>query len=156
MELRFTVATGDSTWEIDVADVQVTNGTYAATFINPTVVESELRCFPFYQKTFSRGVAVVQNSGVYVGAVQCRAFSTVGNYIRVQWFFPVKMRTSAPTITTYCYNAASSNFSVGGVTTVTASSNSTTEAQTVIDGGGGITVAVGDAIVIHVSADAQL
>lgn len=143
------------------ADFRLARGTIAsaamsAGFVTPTTAENEARCFPFYQKTFARATAVAQNSGEASSAFNARSYTTVGNNLRFQWWFPVKMRTSSPTVTTYCYNAASSNFTVGSNTSVTASAPYISDSMAMIDGGGSQTIAVGDAVTIHITADNRL
>lgn len=154
LQFDLVLAAAASYW--GVADFQFNRGTVANTFVNPSLYVNEYRCFPFFQKTFKRDTPVAQNSGEYTSAFAARAYTTVGNNLRFQWWYQMNMRITNPTVTTYCYNASSSNFTVGASTAVTASIPYITESSCTVDGGGSQTVELGDAVTIHITVDARL
>ena len=133
-----------------ITGVQLEAGSVASPFERrPYGTEVQL-CQRYYCKTFSQDVAPVQNQG---GTGSISFISQAAQLWDAMWRFPVEMRNTPTTITTYSTNAASANWSTNTDTPVASIGNS---------GSSGLTVrastpaAAGRAYSIHISASAEL
>ena len=101
-----------------ITGVQLEAGTVASNFERRDYGRELMMCQRYYCKTFNADVAPVQNGGG-IGAISF--ISQVANVIYdAMWRFPVEMRTTPSTITTYSTNAGNANWSFN-VDTPTAS-----------------------------------
>lgn len=150
-----------ATQGIALSQVSLTDG-YELQDWSPQTQAIELnRAQRYYAKTFGVDVNPVQNAGVATGCLRCILGKAVATALaaQFQWRFPVNMRVTPTTLTTY--NPAALNAQVrqiGGTAadlTATATANAT-EASVDITATGAAAGAVGDQCGVHVSADAEL
>jgi hypothetical protein len=99
---------------LELADIQVEMGSSATTYEYLPYDLSLNRCQRYYEKTFSIDTPATQNNGeTSIGAV---SYATGGRAV-VTWNYKVTKRVN-PTVTTFCPNAASANFSANPSTPV--------------------------------------
>lgn len=126
----------------------------------PTDVHDELeRCQRFYWKTFDVDVAPVQNIGSPTGALRFPAPSTAASSERSpSWNYPVRMRTTPATITTY--NPQAANAQVRDTNASADCSGTTVQAANerslAILCTGNAGTSIGNVLAVHISADAEL
>lgn len=109
------IGTLNATW--DITGVQVERGTVATEFeFRPITTELEL-CQRYYAKTFNQGTAPAQGAGSG-GAMTCKVPASSA-CVQAIWQFPVRMRATPSTVTTYSTGDATANWwnvSAGGST----------------------------------------
>lgn len=88
-----------------LAGVQLEVGSSASDFEQRYFQDEIALCQRYYAKTFAYDVAPVQNVGSVTGTLQVSG--NIANIDQDHWWFPVTMRSSAPTLTTY--NPAANN-----------------------------------------------
>jgi hypothetical protein len=145
-----------------LSEVSLTDG-YEITDWDPRALPLELgRCLRFYQKTFALDTAPAQNAGITTGALQaiCGKAAATALAGQGQWRYPVNLRAAATTLTLYNPGAANAQARrVSGAAaadqtaTVTANSTEHSADWTCTGDAAGT---VGDRIIVHMSADAEL
>jgi hypothetical protein len=133
-----------------ITGVQLEAGSVASPFERRGYGSELMMCQRYYCKTFNQATAPAQNAGS-AGAIQ---FVSQANQIwDAMWRYPVEMRDTPATITTYSTNAASANWSTNTDTPVAAiaSAGSTGLSIRASTPGAG-----GRAYNIHASASAEL
>lgn len=144
-----------------ISQVMLTDG-FETQDWNPLGLSLEIRrCLRFYQKTFTGDVAPAQNVGITSGALMCIAGKAAAAALAgvFTWRYPVELR-GTPVVTLYNPGAANAQARrVSGAAaadqTATATANSTA-AQVNITCTGDAAGTVGDQIIVHASADAEL
>lgn len=144
------------TFTLDIADVQLEEGSEATRFERLNVEEQLRWCQRFFAKSFPYATAPAQNVGSNAGAVVVQVTgAAIGCAAYVP--FPVAMR-AVPTITTYNPSAANAQFRN---TTDAADFSSTTggsasESSFLITATSNAGGALGELAVVHWSATAEL
>ncbi|MDX2074712.1 MAG: hypothetical protein SFX19_10190 [Alphaproteobacteria bacterium] len=155
VQVLFTpVGTAGADDSVTIEAAQLEPGTVATPpEIRPFPIELAM-CQRFYAKTFDYSVAPAQNAG-RLGVITGTGIGGGGN-TQMGWRFPVQMRTSSQTITTYNPNAANANvrdFSGGSDVAVSLDPN-TIKSRDCISVG---SLVSGQAMWgVHVTADAEL
>jgi hypothetical protein len=129
----------------------------------PRSVEDELaRCQRYYCKTFASDTAPAANAGVTTGPLMCIAGKAAAVALAAifHWRFPVRMRTTPATVTLFNPGAAGAQARrISGAAaadqTATTAFN-TTDSTTSVSATGDAAGTVGDEVVVHVSADAEI
>jgi hypothetical protein len=146
------VKTGD----LDIWGVQLESGTVANDFRrNANNLQGELAaCQRYYCKTFPLTVAPASNAG-QAGSILCPRSSTTAATAYVAWWqFPVSMRATPNTITTFNPSAAGSGFfDESGSSVAATAGNQSNNAVSIYNTGAAV---VGRNAVIHAVADAEV
>lgn len=161
----FSDATGGTTDNISITEVQLTQGPDIVDFVEPLAPLQLIKCQEFFSKSFPLTVvpaASVSEANGGSGAVsmigKAAATALAANYGIV---FPVEM-WKVPTVTYFTPTAAGAQcFRLTGTTpaaqTATASrTNSTTTRGVVVTATGDANGAVGDLVAVHYTADAEI
>lgn len=138
-------------------DVQLEAGSVCTDFERIPFVEELLRCQRYYAKTFPIGTTPAQNTGVSGGALAYRVAVAGTVFHGVPWRFPTRMR-AIPTITYYNPGAANTNWRnlSSGADSGTSSTQVPGDAGIMADSSGAAGDTVGQLVVIHATADAEL
>ncbi len=160
----FSNATGGTTDNISIAELQLTQGPEIVDFVQPPIAEELIRCQRFFCKSFPLLVVPVASvteasGGSGVTSLIAKAAATaLAAQIDIQ--FPVQM-WKTPTLTYFTPTAAGAQaFRLTGTTpavqTATASrTNSLTDRGVVCTATGDLNGAVGDLVAVHYTADAE-
>ena len=137
---------------MDITDVQFEIGTAATPFETLPYGMMLALCQRYYHKTFPIETRPVQNVISSFGALSFTGILLNGLH-EIMWYYPVPMRSTSVTITTYSPNAASNNWVTNGNTPiatlgVTGHNAAAIRASTA--------VTVGASYYIHATADAEL
>ena len=148
-------APGFSTFELDIAQVQLEEGADATAFEDRSLGEELSLAQRYYFKTFPQGTAPAQNAG-RDGAAQITAQGT--SLSQSQFSLPVTMRVE-PTITFYNPSAANAqirNHSLATDFTSTFENSETHDRTIAFYGTPPASSAVSNGCSVHITADAEL
>lgn len=146
------------TFTLDVADVQVEEGSEATRFERLNFGEQLRWCERFFAKSFNVATAPAQNVGGGTGEYlfPCTKAGATQNY-SPRILFPSRMR-AGPTVTLYNPNAANAQVrdSTAAGDCSSSTTNNVTESGFHIGCSGNASSAVANALVVHWSATAEL
>jgi hypothetical protein len=156
----FSDATGGTTDNISIAELQLTQGYEIVDFVQCPDEEELNRCQTFYCKTFAATTVPAQNIGISKG----EAFGIAGIAGAtalagiIWWRFPMRMWKTPTTITLYNPAAANALMRMTARAADMGATASVThlDSSVVVTATGVAATAVGDQIGIHITADAEV
>lgn len=145
---------------LDITGVQLEPGTAATTYEQRAFGDELRLCEREYCKTFPLGTAPATNTGTQIGALAYSALAAGVVKNSVMWRFPSRMRAQ-PTVNFYNPNAANSNWRnrttpADSGASSTGGSGAPDESMCVVANAQVAGDAIGNDILIHVTADARL
>jgi len=130
---------------------------------SPQAISVELaRCQRFYCKTFAVDTNPAANAGATTGPLMCIVGKAAALALAAifHWRFPVNMRITPATVTTFNPGAAGAQARrVSGAAAADQTATTvfnTTETSTTVSATGDAAGVVGDEVIVHVSADAEI
>jgi hypothetical protein len=142
---------------LNLAQADIHLGSIVQSWVGRHTQQTIAMCQRFYAKTFSIDVAPAQSVGL-VGAFRYIAGKAGAATEHAHWQFPVTMRITPTTITTYnpsAGNAQVRDSTAGADCSATATSNSS-ELGLDISATGNAGTAVGNALDVHLTVEAEL
>ena len=154
-QVNFMSSSSGRTW--DITGVQLEIGSTASEFEHRLFSVELMLCQRYYEKTFSAGVAVAQNSGSLLSALFYRIQVTGATSSGVMWRFATPKR-AAPTMTAYNPSATNATWrnTSDSADSGTASFNSIGSVGTFVTNPQVAGDGAGESCQVHATADARL